>query len=196
MKVILLNGPARSGKDSLAHAFAAYANGRLVTSEVTKFAKPLKESAHRLFGFDLPHDAFEAVKDVPQDYLHGKTWRQVYIAVSELLFKPLFGADIFGRMLVDEIELLQKISKEDGEDPTDYFLVSDSGFAAEAQAVVDRFGAENVILVRLERDGYTFAGDSRGYIELPCLTLNLNLGTNLSHLDNCVKVLFANAEAL
>jgi hypothetical protein len=57
--------------------------------------------------------------------------------------------------------------------------------------VVDRFGANNVLLVRLTRDGYTFAGDSRGYIELPGVrTVEMNLGDNLSRLDECVERLF------
>lgn len=192
MKVILINGPARSGKDSLAHAFVRYVGGQLLKAEVMKFAQPLKEGAHRLFGFPhAKHDAFEDVKDQPQTYLHGKTWRQVYIAVSELLFKPLFGADIYGRMLADEIQVLRTVDASDGEQPTDFYPISDSGFAAEAGAVVDRFGANNVLLVRLTRDGYTFAGDSRGYIELPGVrTVEMNLGKDLCDLDACVERLF------
>ncbi len=195
-RIILLNGPARSGKDSLANAFVRHAHDQGLKAEVTKFALPLKEKAHALFGFaGKPHDFFENEKDVPQAYLYGKTWRQVYIAVSELLFKPMFGKDIFGRLLVDEIEIIRKIAEVDGETDPDYFLVSDSGFLDEASVVVSRYGAENIILVHLERDGYDFTGDSRGYINLPEVrTLKFNLGEKLSLLHDCTERLFMAAQ--
>ena len=192
MRVILLNGPARSGKDSLATAFANHAAKRGKVSEIVKFAGSLKDSAHRLFGFvNVMHDHFEAEKDKPQHYLHGKTWRQIYIAVSELLFKPTFGADIFGRLTRDEMNVLREVNRMDGDPPVDFWLVSDSGFAPEARVLVDSFGVENIILVRLERDGYSFAGDSRGYIALPGVTpIIMNLGDKLAKLDECAAELF------
>jgi len=198
MKIILINGPARSGKDSLAHAFSRFTHEIGMKSEITKFALPLKEKAHALFGFpSAPHDFFEGEKDVPQTYLFGKTWRQIYIAVSEQLFKPLFGQDIFGKLLCQEIDLLEQIAREDLEPEADFFLVSDSGFAAEARAVVDHFGADNILLVRLARDGYTFAGDSRGYISLPDVrTVEFNLGDRLSNIDKAVSALFLVAQAV
>jgi hypothetical protein len=196
MKIILINGPARSGKDSLAQAFSRFTHEIGMKSEITKFAQPLKEKAHALFGFpNAPHDFFENCKDVPQEYLFGKTWREIYIAVSEKLFKPLFGADIFGKLLCQEVDLLQKIAREDLEPEADFFLVSDSGFTAEARAVVDHFGADNILLVRLARDGYTFAGDSRGYIELPGVkTKEYNLGPNLSELNDVIARLFISSQ--
>ena len=195
MKVILLNGPARSGKDSLANSFTRLAHDEGLKAEVVKFAGPLKEMVHRAFGLPEAHDSQESCKDTPLPQLFGKTPRQVYIALSETFMKPMLGTGIFGRLLADEIELLEKIAKEDGEPGADFYLVSDSGFFTEAAVVVDRFGLDNIILVHLERDGYDFTGDSRGYISLPGVrTISFNLGVDLFDLYSCTKTLFAAAQ--
>jgi hypothetical protein len=196
MRVILLNGPARSGKDSLANAFAKFTYDVGMKSEIVKFAQPLKEMVHRAFNLPEAHDSQESVKDVKNvRNLGGMTPRQVYIAFSETFMKPMLGQGVFGRMLVSDMNLLQRIAREDMEPEADFFLVSDSGFAAEAREVVDAFGRDNIILVHLERDGYDFKGDSRGYIELPGVrTLKFNLGDQLSNLDDCVQALFIVAQ--
>lgn len=197
MKIVLINGPARSGKDSLATAILRDAQEMGVTASIIKFAGNLKEMTHRAFNLPERHDSQEGVKDQPNGLLLGKTPRQVYIAVSEMLMKPLFGQGVFGRMLVEEIAVLETIAREDGDDPTDLYLVSDSGFLPEAQVVVDRFGVENVILVRLTRAGYDFTGDSRGYITLPGVrTLDMNLGLNLCDLTASVVKLRTVVEAV
>jgi len=197
MKIILINGPARSGKDSLAQAFTKFTNELGMKAEVVKFAGPLKEMVHRAFGLPERHDSQEAVKDQRLPQLFGETPRNLYIGFSELLMKPIFGDAVFGQMLVNEIVVLEEVAKSDGEPGADFYLVSDSGFAPEAKAVVDHFGADNVLLVRLKRDGYDFTGDSRGYIELPGVrTLGMNLGDNLVALDACVAALFGAAQAV
>lgn len=197
MKIILINGPARSGKDSLANAFAKFTEIVGQKSEVVKFAGPLKEMVHRAFGLPERHDSQEAVKDERLPQLFGETPRNLYIGFSELLMKPIFGDSVFGQMLVNEIVVLEEVAKSDGEPGADFYLVSDSGFAAEARAVVDHFGVDNIVLVRLTRDGYSFANDSRGYISLPNVrTLEFNLGDNLVCLDDCVQKLFAAAQAV
>jgi hypothetical protein len=195
MKIILINGSARSGKDSLANAFAKFTHEIGLKSEVVKFAGPLKEMVHRAFGLPERHDSQEAVKDQRLPLLFGETPRNLYIGFSELLMKPLFGDAVFGQMLVNEIVTLEEVSKVDKEPGADFYLVSDSGFTPEAKAIVDHFGVYNVMLVRLHRPGYTFAGDSRGYIELPGVkTKDYDLGPNLSELEDVVARLFISAQ--
>ncbi|MDB5415072.1 MAG: hypothetical protein JWR10_3407 [Rubritepida sp.] len=152
--VVFVNGPPRAGKDTLANAVANRLGARPV-----KFAGVLKERTHAAYGLHYaPHGHFEACKDQPRDEFLGITPRQAYIAFSEQMMKPLHGAGVFGRMLLDDM-LFHKLAAG--------FIVSDSGFAAEAAPVVERFGAINCLLLRIWRSGHDFSGDSRSYIELP-----------------------------
>jgi len=163
--IVFVNGPARSGKDTFGTAMVDAFGSRRVY--LTKMAKALKERTHALYGLTgwierdvLPaHDAFEDVKDAPNACFLGLTPRQAYIAVSERYMKPLHGQDVWGRMLLRDIQ-------ECPHEP-EIVVITDSGFAAEALPTINHFGAERCILVRLRRHGFTFEGDSRGYIELP-----------------------------
>jgi len=162
VKIIFINGPPRSGKDTAGEILAEATGG-----ELFKFAEPLKLMAHRLVSAFAPHaiperaehaaDFFEDVKDEPQPYLFGKTWRQYYIAVSETLIKPLHGDDFFGKVLATDIANLS----------TGTAIITDSGFMVETPPIVERFGAENCLLLRMRRTGCNFSSDSREYLELP-----------------------------
>lgn len=157
MKIILLNGPPRSGKDYAGRALRA----KVVNSYIFKMARQLKERTHALYGLGedgvcYPHDWYENVKDKPLEDFLGITPRGAYIAVSEMLMKPLHGEDIFGRWLCDDIAT----------SGVDLALVTDAGFQLECETVIERFGADNVTLVRIHRDGCDFSSDSRSYIEL------------------------------
>ena len=166
-KIILLNGPPRCGKD--------YA-GNLLTgpgARVAKFAHVLKERTHAAYsilhrGQPAPHDWFETTKDEPCGEFLGRTPREAYIAFSEQFMKPLHGVDIFGRLLLAELA-----KHED-----DLVIVTDSGFREEAEVLVKHYGAHNVRHVRLHREGRTFSGDSRGYIDLT------DLGVDPIDVDN------------
>lgn len=172
IRVILLNGPPRSGKDTIGAAMRAILD-RGTHAVVRKFAGALKDAAHRLYsvGPGVGHDWFEAVKDESCSQFFGRTPREVYIAVSEKLMKPLHGDRIFGRLLVDEIKRTQVV--EFDEDTDLVVVVTDSGFAPEAQELIDAFGIDNVSLVRITRKGASFDGDSRSYIHLPIRTVTI-----------------------
>lgn len=155
MRIVFLNGPARSGKDSSGRALVRAIDG----AQVVKMATALKSGTHALFGIrDVTSEAFEAVKDEPRAEFFGKTPRQAYIYVSEECIKPAFGPEFFGRVLAQSIRRLRDCRLA---------VVTDSGFAGEAMPVVREFGADNALLIRLHRPGYGFAGDSRSHIELP-----------------------------
>lgn len=165
MKIVLINAAPRAGKDTLAKEIQFICAGG---AEIHKFADELKGMTHRLYAtldasnagdylLREPSDYFEECKDRPRLEFLGITPRQAYIGVSELLMKPLFGKDIFGRILADKVAAF--------EGSVDVVLVSDSGFAEEARVLVDRFGAQNVYLVRLLRPGTSFANDSRSHLE-------------------------------
>lgn len=155
MRIVFLNGPPRCGKDTAGNILQETAGYR-----VAKFAEILKERTHALYGKNLPHGFFEQRKDEPVGFFLGATPRAAYIAVSERLMKPLHGEDIFGRLLLEHIRPMLALRLTG-------VAITDSGFAAEAAPIVAWAGTAQCTLIRIHREGCTFAGDSRGYIELP-----------------------------
>lgn len=160
-RIILVNGPPRAGKDTAQEAVA--------DSIRCKFAQIVKEGTHAAFGLNpqvYPMDYFEDVKDQPQEVFFGRTPREAYISYSEDFMKPFTGdKQVFGKLLAKRIEDIFNVWLDN--DLTNLpFIVTDSGFREEAEAIVEAFGAENVKLIRVHRDGCTFEGDSRDYISL------------------------------
>ena len=156
--IILLNGPPRSGKDYAGRVFEE------LGATTYKFATEVKDRTHAIFRLHVPTDHFEDVKDDPRSEFLGATPREAYIRFSEGFMKPLYGDDIFGRLLAQRIR-------------PGVAAVTDSGFVSEAKVLVDQF--DDVVLVRIHRDGYDFSGDSRSYINLEgkCIDIN-NTGPN------------------
>lgn len=173
MKIILINGAPRSGKDTISAMLK-----QIFPTDVLeeKFARPIKLTVPMLFG--IPHDEFKKHydsarhKDSAAPAFFGKTPRQVQIALSETFLKPLFGEGIFGRLLVSRIVRTQSKSSR-------CVVVSDSGFRAEAEELVKEFGADNIFLWRLHRDGCDYSSDSRGHISLADLgVIELDIDNN------------------
>lgn len=146
MRIIALNGPPRSGKDTAA---------KLLGIPVFKFASILKRSAHAMYGLDVPVDFFEDRKDQRCPEFYGLTPRNIYIEVSERYFKPVHGNDFFGTVLA---EALARSNHE-------AVAISDSGFDIELIPLIERFGENSITVVRLHRDGCSFRGDSRNYVK-------------------------------
>lgn len=173
-KIILVNGPPRAGKDTAQEA--------VPDSVRCKFARAVKEGCHAAFGLDpkeYPMDVFEAVKEEPNVLFFGKSPREAYIAYSEMFMKPFTGdQQVFGKMLVRWIKEYKhyKTFTSATEAATHHaagypvgttpFIVTDSGFRDEAVSLVEAFGAENIKLIRVHREGCNFDNDSRSYIDL------------------------------
>lgn len=75
--------------------------------------------------------------------------REALIHVSEDIMKPKYGQDYYGRKFLEKVE----------NSPERYVFTSDGGFADEAIPLLDK--GYNVHIVKLERSGATFEGDSR-----------------------------------
>ena len=149
MRVILLNGPPRVGKDSIGRVLH---NMLIPAAAVTKFAKPLVDYMWRMYGI-IPEDIN---KDAPHPRLLGRTPREAMIAYSERFCKPLFGQDFFGHQAVSEIQRIAEMRQS-------LVVFTDSGFVNEAVPVLQRVGKGNVLQVRISRPGCSFHNDSRSY---------------------------------
>lgn len=163
-KIILFNAPPGAGKD---HA-AQYIVKNYAGACLDKFARVLKERTHALYGFpERSWSYYENCKDEPHNDFMGITPRQAYINVSEKYFKPMHGEKVFGEILARELDKYE----------WNLLVISDSGFKPEAEVLIDKYGSNNITLVRIHREGHTFDGDSRSYIELPVETIDMwNLG--------------------
>lgn len=172
-RILLVNGPPRSGKDTVGHILRLHFHAK-----IDKFARRLKEMAHELYGLrGLAHDAYEEQKDTPLPVFKGKTPREIYIALSETYFKPLHGEDIFGHLLWDDIK-----------DERGLIVITDSGFLPEARVLIDEVGVENVRLIRVHRPGSDFSGDSRSYISIPEVAeVDINNDGTLAELEQIVR---------
>jgi len=167
-KLIVLNGPPRCGKDTLANCLAD-----VFDMSHVKFAGILKHMTHRLYGVNDPDDIeqFDYCKDAPFPVFYGLTPRQAYIGVSEIYIKPTHGIDFFGKRLLERINQI----------PKKLFVARDGGLIEELIPVVEGLGGENVLVVMITRPGCNFDGDSRSYYPASVL---LELGVEYEGLPN------------
>lgn len=181
INVIILNGPPGVGKDTIAEAIKEQSEDKIAH---LRFKTALYEEAYALFfnyfyrecGNDENYLSLEdyiglcsdrIAKDVPQEQLNGMSPRQSLIFTSEAVVKPVLGGDHYG--VKASISASQYL--DFGRSAV---VFSDGGFINELVPMCNRF---NVLLVRLHRDGFTFKGDSRSYVEsdLPEKVIDIHL---------------------
>lgn len=154
-KIIILNGPAGVGKDTIGNALAKDYNCNLVS-----FKRPMFEIAASVLGVKAFNKFMKAYndrdqKEKPQGFLGGKTCREFMIWISESVAKPLLGDRQFGKLMSEHLNMV---------DEGFTFVCTDGGFPDEVIQLVE--DGHDVTLVRLFMDGKTFAGDSRDYIRI------------------------------
>lgn len=186
MKIVLFNGPPRSGKDTAANMLDDYLwDNTDVNTVPYKFAKPLKVTTHSLYGlYDLPHDHFEDTKDIPNELFFGLTPREAYIKVAQEMVKPILGNDHWARLLIKHIKPFQELTVHS------VVIISDCGFIEEIQPLKKVFGTENMLIVHMKRDGCDFKKDSRGYVTDPEIsTMEISNNGTTEELFEQVKLL-------
>ncbi|WP_419902154.1 hypothetical protein [Kiloniella sp.] len=170
-KIIIFNGPPRSGKDTGGETISK----SFPRAKRLKFSDPLKKATHAAFdlrhvdGRELDVDHFERVKDVPLTEFFGSTPRQAYINYSELHMKVLYGKDVWGHIFMNTVERHQDT----------IFTVPEGGFIEEVETILKRgIPAKDVLFIRVRRQGCSFEGDSRSYLNPE------SLGIEVLDLDN------------
>ena len=151
-KVILFNGPPRSGKDTATVALLDFYQ----KTKHLKFSRPLKEGLEKFFNIKDPQDV-ESKKDQKLPELLGLTWREAQISLSEEWAKVKFGKSVFGKIILNDILYSNK----------ELFFISDSGFYEEAEPIIKVIGEKNCLLIRLKRNNCSFDNDSRSYWKNP-----------------------------
>lgn len=157
MKIIVLNGPPGCGKDTL----AGIMKNMIPLSVVKTFKEPMFDivKATLPFPFQEFMDWYNN-RDMKEQKLRQLGWRscrEYMIKISEDWMKPVFGDDVFGKIAA-------RSAREAFNSGASAIIFSDSGFQEELAKLQEEFGTENVILVKLLRDGFSFEEDSRSYL--------------------------------
>lgn len=152
-RLLLLNGPSGSGKDTVTAQLIPYLKFRHM-----KFADPPKDRLCCIL--DCDRKTLEEIKDIPHkllrkpDSLDSRTPREELIYDSEEHWKPRYGSDIFGRIFANRARSCS----------SRLIIASDCGFDHEVETVISYNGKFNCRIVRLHRTGKDFQSDSRSYL--------------------------------
>lgn len=163
MRIILFNGPPGSGKDTAAQSL--YWHWFLVGQcHFDRMSFPNKAAFAAITDTEMDefHNnlTYEKIKEEPLALLNGKSYRQWQIEFSENYMKPMYGNDIFGRLFCNRTAARAKHIDYMYQE-IDTIVIPDCGFEVEAEYLSLVY---QVFLIRIHREGKTFANDSRSYI--------------------------------
>lgn len=160
-RIILFNGPPRCGKDTAAsHCWSdpeLNSNHKLVFE---RMSRPLKKAFAAVTDLNIsPWDKVEHWEDRKEEIIpgFGVSYRQWQIDFSEKFMKPLYGENIFSKLFISRM-------KRQHADAV--VFVPDCGFDIEYDTLVEKYGVDNILVVKIYRPDTTFVGDSRNYLRV------------------------------
>lgn len=173
-KVLILNSCPNTGKDTAAEWIV-----QKYQAQHLRFKDQLYKVAAQIAGISeermihLATDRELKERSAKWFRVNGKfiSPRQWLIHCSEKVVKPLLGDDFFGKSLANSIT-------------EDFVVVSDGGFESEVLPLIT--AGHDVYVLRIERDGYTFEGDSRSYLPVKPFykTILVENNKSLLHFEN------------
>jgi hypothetical protein len=204
-KIILYNSPKGCGKDASIHHLRSLgyplvrreAKGKLHDLTMAFFCvqperyweiyedRVLKETPLEEFRIRLNQEDLDNLEGILNETLNDcpsrergallLSLRQAMIYISEIICKPRFGSDYYGVARAKAIQ--------DGEVATD----SSTGFIEELPPLIERLGQENILLIRVHREGATFEGDSRNYIPDGVIDNTVDVQSVYGYLDEYLE---------
>ena len=174
-KTIILNAPPNAGKDTIAMALCgatgAYKSEmkqhlyrvtaslfNTSTLNIKDLATDRERKERQTQLLTLPIDKYnqlcmitgkKPVRGASPKSCHAISPREALIYASELVVKPAFGNDYFGKIANSNIQPCGAV-------------FSDGGFDEEIGPITR--GQKDVYIIQFERDGCTWGGDSRGWL--------------------------------
>lgn len=170
-KVIVLNAPPYSGKDTLADL-------KIKNLKATKqeFKEPLYTATAKYYGLSVSYLKSISTTRKYKDNLtsrfsinHNITPRNALIHVSEDIIKPSKGASYFGELAAERLVEGLNVFADGG------------GWWDELLPVIQ--AADKLIICRLYRNGFNFDGDSRQYYDIPSAPYNSGIHISDIHLE-------------
>ena len=152
-KFILINGPSRVGKDTLAHHLVQECN-----SIHDKLSAPLKMALKAMF--NVGNNTIETYKDISSDLFLEATARELQIAMFDML-QDKGGDSVLADMYVTKFSGKAQTAPE-------IFVISDLGRQEELNSFIDAFGVDNIMVIRVFSPlhaGEFVSKDSRRYAE-------------------------------
>lgn len=144
--VFIFNSPAGSGKDfACEHLKQVFPESQHLMFKQSLYSEAAKAACIPVE--DMVEVATNRVTKECYDERLGMSPRKWLIHVSENIIKPLYGKDYFGKCVARSID-------------KPLVFISDGGFLEEMQALSEH----TLYIIQLEREGCSFAGDSRRYI--------------------------------
>jgi hypothetical protein len=168
--VLGLNGPPRSGKDTIAQMILEESTLD-IPIKIDHLSEPLRRIAFAMVGRVYVHDQADAYEEFKSTLFpqFNRTGRQLMIDVSESFLKPTYGQQVMAQMLVERNKNFSGL-----------LIVPDSGFVCEIAPLhewcnptprqnrggssLTRTVNNNFFVCRVHRDGTTFKGDSREWV--------------------------------
>lgn len=193
MKVVILNGPPRSGKDTLKSVLLR----EFPDAVASAMATPLHEFwSYVFYSVSTTYEEYKeytdgSKKNEPHPAL-GFSYRSAMIDMSEEYIKNRYGSDFFGKVSAKSIANSGKRDTFFSFD-ANLLIVSDSGFIEETVPLITEFGAENILHIKLYRAGTNYDQDSRSYLDLEAFgvksrdLINDDLDTASAHIIDMVR---------
>lgn len=173
---IILNGPPNCGKDTLGAILVEYGfvkhamKDQLYIDTAKEFGVNLYELVRRASDRELKEEPWLELTLPESDSLSRiLSPREALIHTSENIIKPTQGDDYFGLAAAEACRVAG--------DPLVVF--TDGGFQAEIAPLLKTF--HSVVVFRLQREGCSFEGDSRKYLQGFENTYDLLLVTGDTH---------------
>lgn len=156
--VLGMNGPPRSGKDTVAQAVMNLLDTQGATDvpvHKKALAETMRNGAMSILGLTGGDKFYSDIKDKPLDVLGGKSFRTFMIDMSETFVKGLYGKDFWSRLLYARNQTWWNSIPS-------ILIVTDIGFKEEVEFLCAH--SSHYIGVRLDRPGCDFSLDSRSYV--------------------------------
>lgn len=157
-KVVVFNVPPGSGKDEackdLCLSMLPDSSGKYLKVNHKEFKSKLFSITREIFSVskdEWDEHYTRELKEIPWNKLNGLSPRQALIFVSEDIIKPNFSKLYFGESLAKSLD--------EGVN-----VISDGGFDDEMIPIIQAVGKENILIIKIKRDGCSFEGDSRSYL--------------------------------
>lgn len=169
-RIVLFNGPPFCGKDAAAMAclnlkswMTTHTPPEVPICVFDRMSMPIKRAFAAMLHVNIDRwgnvEGYETHKDDPQWGQVGldASYRQWQIDFSERFMKPLYGEAIFGHLFNSRCLKQHKDA---------VIFVPDCGFDIEHKTLAEHHGEDNILVIKIYRDGCTFANDSRKYLSV------------------------------